>query len=246
MFDFFKKPKGESTLFYQTDVHSHVCPGIDDGAKSSRQALELVSEMHKLGIRRMITTPHVTDETFPNNPDTINIAFEKLKKAVETVGLDMKLDHSAEYRIDELLYKYLDTGQVEPLPNNYILVENSWIQEPYSLDSFLFKLQADYGLKPILAHPERYRYYQGDHRRLKQIHEKGILFQVNLLSLAGHYDKTCKQTAEWLLENDYVDFVGSDLHRSAHIESYQRYIKSKDYRKLLAKSDRILNDTTFE
>lgn len=245
MLGIFKKNKCEERLFFQTDIHSHVCPGIDDGARSTRHALELIEEMHRLGIRKMIITPHVTDESFPNTLETIGNAFKKISNAVETVGLDIQLDYSAEYRIDDLLLSYLKDGSIRPMPNNYILVENSWIQEPVIMDSFLYTLQSEHGLKPILAHPERYRYYQGEKNRFKSLHEHGVLFQVNLLSLAGHYDKTAKQTAEWLLENDLVDFVGSDLHRTAHIESIKKYLNSKDFKKLVAKADLIKNDTAF-
>ena len=77
------------------------------------------------------------------------------------------------------------------------------------------------------------------------MHEHGILFQVNLLSLAGYYDKAAKHAAEWLLEQKYVDFIGSDLHRTAHIEAIKKYMNSKDYRKLVSKADLIKNDTAF-
>ena len=245
MFNIFKRNKSDEYLFFQTDIHSHVCPGIDDGARNTRHALELIEQMHLLGIRRMIITPHITDESFPNTPETISKSFEKISNAVCSVGLDMQLDYSAEYRIDDLLFNHLKEGTVIPMPNNHILVENSWIQEPFALDTFLFNLQSEYGLTPILAHPERFRYYQGDRSRYKTLHEHGILFQVNLLSLAGYYDKAAKQTAEWLLEQKYVDFIGSDLHRTTHIEAIKKYIGSKDYKKLISKAELIKNDSAF-
>ncbi len=246
MFEFFKRNKGTDHLFFQTDVHSHMCPGIDDGARNTRHALGLIEQMHELGIRKMIITPHVTDETFPNTPEIISKAFDKISNAVSSVGMDMQLDYSAEYRIDDLLFTYLKEGIVRPMPNDYILVENSWIQEPFGLDSFLFNLQSEYGLKPILAHPERYQYYQPEKNRYKMLNELGILFQVNLLSLSGYYGKPSKQVAEWLLDNNYVDFIGSDLHHSAHIEAIKRYINTKDYKKLTDKAKLIKNDIAFE
>lgn len=232
-------------LFWHTDIHSHVCPGIDDGSPSAEKSVELVRAMTDLGIRRMIVTPHVTDETFPNTPAILAESFRLLTESCRAAGLDMQFEYSAEYRIDDLLLKRLQQGEVRPLPNNFILVENSWLQEPFGLDDFLFSLRSKYGFIPILAHPERYGYYQNHRERYEQLHEDGILFQVNLLSLSGHYDRACRTTAEWLLEHDLIDFIGSDLHRRKHIESIRKYLASRDYRWLESKSHLIKNDTAF-
>lgn len=232
-------------LFFHTDIHSHVCPGIDDGAPTLSKSVELVKGMAALGITKMIVTPHVTDETFPNTPEIIDSSFNRLCSKLTDENISMELEYSAEYRIDDLFLTQLRNGLIKPLPNDYILVENSWLQEPFNLDEILFSIQTDYGLRPILAHPERYVYYQGNRRQYADLHRKGILFQVNLLSLAGHYGKECKSTAEWLLEENMVSFLGSDLHREAHIQAIRRYIGSQSYRKLLNKQHQILNDTAF-
>ena len=244
MFGFFFRNSGGQLpqLFWHTDIHSHVCPGIDDGSPSPQTSVRLVSQMADLGFTRMIVTPHVTDETFPNTPAIISRSYMALREACAKAGLTMRFGCSAEYRIDELLMDMLEKGIVTPLPGNCLLVENAWYQEPFGLDEFLYNLQNEYGYTPIMAHPERFPYYHNHLDRLQELHASGAYLQVNLLSLAGHYGRTIKQTAEWLLAHDLVSFVGSDLHRERHLESIRNYLRSKDYRKLEAKAHLILND----
>lgn len=232
-------------LFWHTDIHSHVCPGIDDGARSIERSVQLVKAMHEMGFRRMIVTPHVTDGSFPNSPADIASAYLSLTERCAQEGIDMWFGCSAEYRIDDLLMHYLETKQVRPLPGNHLLVENSWVQEPFALDAFLFDLRSTYGLIPVLAHPERYPYYHNHKERYEQLHDQGVLFQINILSLAGHYDRGCRNVAEWLLDHNLVDFIGSDLHRLRHLDSIRNYLCSRDYRKLESKADLIKNDLLF-
>lgn len=249
MFNIFRKAKRGSEiirpLFFHTDIHSHVCPGIDDGAADPEYGAILVEEMSKLGITKMIVTPHITDDIFPNTEETITTALADLKRAMKEKGVKMELDYSAEHRIDDLLYNNLSKGNIHPLPNNYILVENPWIHEPFGLEAFFRNLKESYGLTPILAHPERYPYYIKEPNNYQRLHNQDVLFQVNLLSLAGYYGHSVKKTAEMLVAHDMVDFLGTDLHHSRHVDSLRKYLASGAYDKLLAHSHRILNDKIF-
>ena len=242
MFGFFHT-RSLPELFWHTDLHSHVCPGIDDGSPTPHRSVQLVQGMAELGFTRMIVTPHVTDETFPNTPLTISESFSRLRLACREAGLQMEFHCSAEYRIDDILYTMLRQDTVSPIPGGYLLVENSWFQEPFGLDNFMFDLRGGKGLKPMMAHPERYGYYQRHRERLEELHASGVHLQVNLLSLAGHYGRQAKHTAEWLLTHGMVSFVGSDLHRMGHLDAIREYLCSRDYRKLEAKAHLILNDT---
>lgn len=103
----------------------------------------------------MIITPDVTDELFPNNASTIRDAFNQLESSLQINNLNILLECSAEYQIDDLLFKQLASIIIVVLPNDHILIENSWIQELFNLDEFIFSLQSDHRLLPILAHPER-------------------------------------------------------------------------------------------
>lgn len=249
MFNIFKRSNKENAgirpFFFHTDIHSHLCPGIDDGAADAPYATMLIKELGALGLRKMILTPHITDEVFPNDATTIGAAMADLLRVMKEKGVNMEIDYSAEHRIDELLYANLAKGKVRPLPDDYILVENPWIQEPFGLASFFIRLVEEYGLKPILAHPERYPYYIKEPDNYQRLHNAGVRFQINILSLAGYYGHSIRQTAEMLLAHGMVEFIGTDLHHSRHLESIKKYLASPAYDKLLAHSDEILNDKIF-
>ncbi len=247
MFGLFSRHKtsGHDKLFFRTDVHSHVCPGIDDGSQSRSKSVGIVGRLNQLGISHMIVTPHVTEDVFENTPETIKKSFARLKEAIDEAEIPVSLHYSAEYRIDEYTRSQLDNNEILPFPNNYVLVECGWLQEPLNLDGFLFELQNKYGFRPILAHPERYMYYQIDRSRYEALHNMGVLLQCNLLSLAGYYDKPCKLTAEWLLEEGMIDLLGTDAHRMEHVAAIAAYVKSRDYLKLYERRHIIKNDKLF-
>ncbi|MBQ7042414.1 MAG: hypothetical protein IJN66_06890 [Muribaculaceae bacterium] len=240
MFSIFKKKTKKAELCFTTDIHCHIVPGVDDGSPDVGTSVELVERMKGWGINRIIASPHVTQEAFENTPETIAPALAALKSGLDAKGVDVELSHSAEYRIDEFFMAQLEAGNVVALPGNYLLVENSFLQEPWDLDKTLFDLKVR-GYKPILAHPERYYYYYGKRGRYDELHNVGTLFQINMLSLAGYYGKDEKMIAEYLLEKGYVDFIGTDLHRHAHADAIDAYLASKDYRKIAPKLH-LLND----
>ncbi len=245
MFGLFKKKHPEASgLCISTDIHCHVIPGIDDGSPDVGTSMELIERMQGWGIKRIIASPHVTQDSFENTPETIAPAFCALKKEMEARGCAVELSHSAEYRMDEFFMARLQEGDIVPMPNGYLLVENSFIQEPWNLDRLLFDLKVK-GYKPVLAHPERYFYYYGNKRvRYDEIHDTGTYFQINLLSLAGYYGKDEKSVAEYLIEKGYVDFIGTDLHHHRHADAIDAYLMSKDYRRHF-KTLIPLNDTAF-
>ena len=241
MFNFFKKKSEPIQLCFNTDIHCHILPGIDDGSPDVTTSVELIERMKSWGITRIIATPHSTQASFENTPETMGNALALLKAELDKSQIEIDITHSAEYRIDEYFTTQLSNGNIVPMPNNYILVENSFIQEPWNLDQLLFDLKVK-GYKPILAHPERYMYYYAKKDRYKAIHSTGTKLQLNLLSIAGYYGKEEKRIAMELITNGLVDFIGTDLHNHRHADAIEAYLASKDYRKI---KDRLplLNDT---
>lgn len=235
MFDFlFKKNNTEpKKLFYHTDIHCHIMPGVDHGAADAEASLALLDAQKRWGIDRIILTSHVTDGTFENNPDTLSEGFRTLQSALAAAGRenDFKLDFSAEYRIDTLFLTQLEKNLIRPFPDGHLLIENSFLQEPIGLDSLIFDLQTK-GYSLILAHPERYCYYHNNFKRYKDLHDRGVQFQTNLLSLAGYHSKEVKKIAEKLAKEGLVDFLGSDLHHDRHVQAIDAYLGSRQYAKL--------------
>ena len=171
LFDFLsKKKKTDYKLFYDTEVHCHILPGIDDGSPDVATSVELVRQMSDLGIRRIITTSHVTESTFENTPETIRKAYTELRSALDAEGIEMEIHTSAEYRMDEFFINQVKENNLLPFPENYILIENSFFQPFWDIKSLIFDLKLK-GYTPILAHPERYSYYHNTPNIYKELHD---------------------------------------------------------------------------
>ena len=246
MFNFFsRKPAEPEPLPIKVDIHCHVLPGVDDGSPDVETSVSLVESLQRMGLTKIIASPHVTQATFENTPETLDPALKQLRDALSERGNSIVLDRSAEYRVDEFFLEQFSAGNCKALPGQYILVENSYIQEPWNIEKVLFDLKIK-GYKPILAHPERYIYYHGNKLfRYQQLHDTETLFQVNILSIAGAYGSKEKEIALKLLEKGYVDFLGTDLHNQRHVQILERFLASREYAKLrprleeVAKNDRV-------
>lgn len=242
MFDFFHRKKQDVKLFYSTDVHSHILPGVDHGSHDVEQSLAMLQAELDMGINRVMCTSHVTAETFENTIESLTAAGKVLQEAIDKEQMPVEIHPSAEYRLDEYWNREYAAGHVLPMPGNYVLIENSFIQELIEIDDMMFDLQVK-GYRPILAHPERYPYYYHRHERYQKLHSSGVKFQVNLLSLAGYFGSGAREAAMWLVNNNLVDMLGSDMHNLDHASVIKDYLNSKDWRKVSAKLEpHIMND----
>ncbi|MFT7251139.1 MAG: protein-tyrosine phosphatase, partial [Flavobacterium sp.] len=118
-------------------------------------------------------------------------------------------------------------GKLLTIKDNYVLVEMSYINPPFQLYDYIFKLQVA-GYIPVLAHPERYVFYHSDVSNYAKLKKAGCYFQMNLLSATGYYGKEVAKIADQLLKNDMIDFVGSDFHHKQHVESFSNPIIIKE------------------
>ena len=241
IFDIFKKKDNNTTLFYDTEVHCHILPGIDDGSPDVATSVELVKQMKELGIRRIITTSHVTESTFENTPETIQEAYNKLRTALDAEGIEMEIRTSAEYRMDEYFLSQVKENRLLPFPEDYILIENSFFQPYWEIKELIFDLKMK-GYTPVLAHPERYVYYHKTPKIYKELYDYGCLFQVNFLSLSGYYYPQVKEMAWKMLNEGMVAFIGSDMHNVGHARHIKEYMRTREYRKLEEKAANILNN----
>ncbi|WP_109300670.1 tyrosine-protein phosphatase [Aquimarina sp. AU474] len=209
------------------DIHSHLLPGIDDGVKTIYQSAYILEQFENLGIKKIITTPHVIQQVWPNSSKIITEKLEKLKRVLPSLGISkIELQASAEYMMDDLFYQRIKDNDILPLHKNYLLVEMSTFSAPINLNEILFEIKLA-GYIPILAHPERYTFYQNDLKKYDELKESGFLFQLNLLSFSGYYGDQIKAFAKKLVDHDYIDFTGSDVHNYHQLGILQKGFSSK-------------------
>ena len=217
---FFKKKIPLTDFFTDgfVDIHSHLLPGIDDGAKDMDTSIALLLKMASYGIKNFITTPHVLGSVYPNSSEVIRQQLAAVKKELEKREIKgISIQAAAEYMLDEEFSALLDQKDILVLKDNYILVEMSYFSAPINLYELLFKIQLK-GYKPVLAHPERYNFYHTDFKSYYKLKQAGCLFQLNLLSLTDQYGKGVQKTSEKLLKENLYDFVGTDTHHQNHLE----------------------------
>lgn len=214
---FFRKKKVVDFLGHiGTDIHSHLVPGVDDGVKSVAEAASFMTALRELGLKKFITTPHIMPELYPNSPDTIAAPFAEVQAAIVQQGLDVELHFAAEYYMDEHFSEILRAPLLK-IAGNLVLVEMSFMSEPPQLPHWIFELQTA-GYQPVLAHPERFGYFHQQPDALRNLKQRSVLFQVNLLSFTGYYGRQVQKAAWWLVEEKLVDFAGTDLHHARHLE----------------------------
>ncbi|WP_339836329.1 CpsB/CapC family capsule biosynthesis tyrosine phosphatase [uncultured Flavobacterium sp.] len=230
----FLKPKARLLDLIPTnyvDIHSHVLPGIDDGAKTIEDSKFLLESMIEFGFTKVITSPHTIENIWNNTPETISNALKFTKENLSALTEKVALKAASEYIMDDYFASLFDEGKLLTIKDNYVLVEMSYINPPIQLYDYIFKLQVA-GYIPILAHPERYVFYHSDFSNYAKLKKAGCYFQMNLLSATGYYGKEVAKIADQLLKNDMIDFVGSDFHHKHHVASFSNPIIIKEVDRL--------------
>lgn len=227
MFSIFKKKQDYDFSFLQTDIHSHILFGLDDGAKTIDDSLQLIKNMRSIGFTSLITSPHVHSDFYPNKKEDILAQLKKVKNTLTENDIDINIRTGAEYMINdgfmELLKKEEDFLTIH---NKHILVEMSYLAESPFLQDALFQLQAR-GYTPILAHPERYNFYHSSYEQYKDLKNRGCLFQLNTIALTGYYGSHVKKTAERLFADGMYDYCGSDMHHMRHFNALKGILSTK-------------------
>jgi len=191
-----------------TDWHSHILPGVDDGVRTMEEALEILHRYGQLGVRSVWLTPHIMED-IPNSTAKLRERFAELQAAYSG---PVELNLAAENMLDNLFMERLERNDLLPIGDRgcHLLVETSYFNPPMDLYGTLERIMAK-GYYPVLAHPERYLYMDmDDYRRLRDI---GVIFQLNLPSLAGAYGEKVKHNACRLMDNRCCQICGSDIHR---------------------------------
>ena len=223
-----------------TDIHSHLIPNIDDGSSSLEESIELIKSLKSLGYEKLITTPHIKKDQFPNTAESILEDFKILQQEIKKQNIMIEIDVAAEYFFDENFISLIDRGELLTFGDNYLLFELSYISPPLNLEEIIYKISSK-GYKPVLAHPERFLYFCKNFEKYTRLKELGVYFQLNINSLSGYYSKVIKKNAEKLIEHSYIDFIGSDTHHQRHIKALKKSINSSYYNKIF-ETNNILND----
>jgi protein-tyrosine phosphatase len=223
------------------DVHSHFIPGIDDGAQTLEQSIELLTSMAQLGYRKVITTPHSMADGYKNSPEIILGGLEKLRAGVRSAGINIEVDAAAEYYLDHALEEQVNAGTVLTFGNKLLLFELPFIGEPAMLRQVVFQMQTQ-GYRPVLAHPERYSFWYTDFNKFVELKDRGVLFQLNLVALSGAYGPQAKQLAERMIDAGYYELLGSDCHNMNHVQAIQNTLTRPYLHKLIG-SGKLLNST---
>lgn len=224
----------------KTDMHSHLIPGIDDGAPDLETSIELIKGLTQLGFKKLITTPHIMQDMYPNKRDDILQRYEKLKRDLHENGVNVELEVAAEYFLDDNLKRLLNNK--EPLltiSDGLVLVEFSMASEPLDFKELLFEMQMQ-GYRPIIAHPERYVYHERNKGFFEDLKIAGYLFQLNIMSLAGAYGKSVHELARYFIKHQYYDLAGTDIHNPHHLDYLHNSSISHGLKELLD-SGKLIN-----
>ena len=207
---------------WPVDLHNHLLPGVDDGLTTMEDTLFCLQQYADWGMKRVICTPHVSQDYHPNTNEQLRQSLQAVEQAVAETNLPIQVSLAAEYLLDESFYDYLEQGKLLSFgPKQYVLFETGWANAPHQLEQLVFLIQMK-GYTPVLGHPERYHYYQTEPHHLMTLKDKGCLFQLNLMSLVGQYGKKAQQLAFKLLQTKHINFIGSDLHRPVHLATLER------------------------
>lgn len=201
------------------DWHSHILPGVDDGVQTMDEALKILEEYERLGIKEVWLTPHIMED-MPNTTAHLRERFAELQAAYSG---PLNLHLAAENMLDNLFEERLNKNDLLPIGNDgkHLLVETSYFNPPMGLQNILLRIKAK-GYYPILAHPERYIYMTKN--EYLQLRSMNIKFQLNVFSLHGLYSKEVQKRAKQLQKQGLYDFAGTDLHR---LETLKFVLKKK-------------------
>ncbi len=195
------------------DIHSHIIPNVDDGARSFEESISILNEAKEAGFSDVILTSHF----IPDYNETKADELIKNKKTLQEKNNGIKLHSGMEVYIDEKIEDLFKNNKLLTLAESrYLLMELPLSNSVNYLDYIIYVLQSN-NIVPIIAHPERYLAVQEDYKIVEEYIEKGCLIQSNYASILGYYGKDAQKTVKKLLKNNLINFLGSDCHRKNSI-----------------------------
>ena len=215
-----------------TDMHCHILPGLGGGPETIEQSMHMARQLHRLGFRRIVATPHIMNGFYTASPEQVRMAVNLLQRTLLDEGVSLFIDTAAQYYTDEGLLNLLDAhSEILPFgthidaPRSLILIETSLITFPDIWYDITDLLNAR-GLMPVLAHPERYVYLQNNRDWIRLLRNRGTLFKIDMASLTGQYGQGAKQMAEWLIDQGQVSFIGTEMSTEHHLRVFREALAS--------------------
>ncbi len=234
LFGAFKRQRKEAANLgeaLRVDIHSHLLPGIDDGAPTMDHTIGMLRKFEELGYQKLILTPHIMSGVYNNTSEIILQKLEEVRNVSRELGLRLTFEASAEYYFDETLFERVRTKDLLPFHGNHILFEFSFRNQPSQIEDIVFSLKSA-GYQPVLAHFERYMYFHPSIDIARSLRERGCFIQVNLNSFTGHYGPDVKNQAIRLLKAGLIDILGSDCHRIQHLELLESSLNQSVFHQL--------------
>lgn len=239
------------------DIHSHIIYGIDDGCKTIDESINTIINLKKIGFDKLILTPHyINGSNYNKNnkekKERLNVLKEELLKRNIDISLYLGNEIYVNDEIDELVL----SKEVTTLnKSRYLLIEFPLYNKVNNVSDYIYELQIK-GYKIIIAHPERYEYFKENYKEVNNLYKSGVLFQCNYGSLIGKYGKESQKLIEYLLKNNMVTFMATDIHRpeSSIIDNFsiikekiENYIGIDGFKKVSHDNAlKVINDETIE
>lgn len=225
------------------DLHSHILFDIDDGSSSVEESISLLKKMKDTGFDSVILTPHYIEGSKYASINSEKLKrFNVLKKEIKKNNIDINIYLGNEIFISDKIVDRIKEEKIYPLNNGkYILVELPFNNNLIGLKDILYEIKCD-GYIPIIAHPERYSYFQKNYKLVDSLKKEGVLFQCNFGSIIGEYGIWSKRLVKYMFRKKYIDFLGTDIHHISRtnvldnfdkIEKYFRKIDSSYYDEII-------------
>lgn len=197
-----------------TDIHSHILFDVDDGSRTLEESVELLKKMHEIGFNNVILTPHYIEGSEYNCENKEKrTKIKQIEKELETQNININICLGNEIFINDNIYELIKNNVIHTLNNTrYILVELPFHNQIMNLEDIMYELKIK-GMIPIIAHPERYSYFQKNYKEIDRLKEEGFLFQGNYASILGYYGKESQKLLKYMLKKQYIDYLGTDIHR---------------------------------
>jgi protein-tyrosine phosphatase len=198
----------------EVDSHCHILPGLDDGADSEQTSIAIAHLLLELGVRKVVATPHVISDIYPNTTAAILEAVDKTRRLFEAERLPLDIEAGAEYYVETDLLNRIDNNDIIFFgEERYVMFESPLSQKPMLLEEVVFSLKSA-GYTPVLAHAERYRFLQGNNGEIETLRRMGLKFQVNHPSFHLPRTSTKGEMARRLYIKGMVDLFGTDIHKA--------------------------------